>query len=95
MRYLLMIFLLLITSICFATDYTSNQSGDWTTTTVWTPNGTPGSGDTVSIGHAVALVGAVTVSAFSLDAGITFDLDNNTLTVSGGEFAVNGTSGSR
>lgn len=29
------------------TDYVANQSGDWSTTTIWTPNGTPGDGDTI------------------------------------------------
>lgn len=40
----------LLTASAPATSYTFNSSyGDWDTATNWTPNGTPGSGDTVTI----------------------------------------------
>lgn len=32
------------------TAYVSNKTGNWSDPTMWTPNGTPGSGDTISIG---------------------------------------------
>lgn len=35
------------------TAYVSAAAGDWGVTTNWTPNGVPGSGDTVSISHAI------------------------------------------
>ena len=33
--------------------YTSNQAGAWGTAAVWTPNGVPGDGDTITILHAI------------------------------------------
>lgn len=50
------------------TAYASNQAGNWTTTTVWTPNGTPGTGDTVSIGHNVYVDSDITIGTGAGDA---------------------------
>jgi len=35
------------------TAYVSAAAGNWETTTSWTPNGTPGNGDSVTINHAI------------------------------------------
>lgn len=43
------------------TAYTSNQAGNWATAAIWTPNGVPGAGDTVTIGHAVAVTANTTI----------------------------------
>lgn len=60
MRKLLLILTLPV--LLFAVNYTSNSSGDWGTTTIWTPNGTPGAGDTISsIGHQVTTGGNRTI----------------------------------
>lgn len=75
------------------TAYTTTASGDWGSA-IWSPSGTPGAGDTVTIGHAVAVSGsrsigtsgatgttAVTVSSgasLSINAG-TFDLRGDLL----------------
>ncbi len=77
-----------------ATDYVSASSGNWSTTTVWEPNGTPGAGDSVVIqsGHLVTnnsaglTIGSVVIDAggkFSVGAGTTVDsmLNNGTLSV--------------
>ena len=58
-----------------ATDYTSQGSGDWSTTTNWTPNGTPGSGDKVIIlaGHTITL--DVDATLLSLDIAVTAELN--------------------
>ena len=39
-----------------ATSYVSNNSGDWGTSTIWTPNGIPGQSDNVTIlsGHSIS-----------------------------------------
>ena len=37
------------------TAYATNQAGNWDTAAIWTPNGTPGNGDTVSVDHAVTV----------------------------------------
>jgi hypothetical protein len=44
-----------------AVSYASNQNGDWDTTTIWTPNGTPGDTDDVTINHTVTISGDVTI----------------------------------
>lgn len=75
------------------TAYVSNSSGNWSTPTVWTPNGTPGNGDTVSIGHAIAVdsnrtignspnntttnVVAITAGSLTINAGVTLTVRGN------------------
>ncbi len=43
------------------TAYSSFAAGTWQTTTNWTPNGTPGAGDTVSITHAITSASSVII----------------------------------
>jgi hypothetical protein len=46
-----------------ATAYTSNQPGNWSSASVWTPNGVPGAGDTVVVKHAIAVDSNRTIGA--------------------------------
>lgn len=55
---------LLIPSFGWATAYTSNSTGFWGTSTVWTPNGVPGNNDTAVISN-----GNVITSSFSVTVG--------------------------
>lgn len=76
------------------TAYVSNNSGNWGTTTIWTPNGTPGIGDkiTINYSHTVTIDGSRTIgtvggNSISLTGGIlnwsTNPSGNWTLTVQG------------
>jgi hypothetical protein len=50
----LLVFLaVLIINKSLAITYTSAAAGAWTTTTNWSPNGTPGNGDVIVINHAI------------------------------------------
>jgi fibronectin-binding autotransporter adhesin len=57
-----------------AVDYGSSGSGDWATSTIWTPNGVPAAGDTVLIhnGHTVTTAAAAGADAITVDSGGTF-----------------------
>jgi hypothetical protein len=56
----------------FATSYVSNAPGDWATTTVWTPNGTPGSADSVTINHSVTMNTSQSVLHIAIGPSGTF-----------------------
>lgn len=77
MRKLLLSFAFAITlTSVMATSYTWNGgSSTWSTTTNWTPNGTPGSGDDVTINSASAItitLGAITtVNSLTVSGGST------------------------
>jgi hypothetical protein len=68
-------------------------SGTWSTTTNWSPNGTPGSADTVTLGGNNSAAGAYTVTldtsptvttlTISATKGATLAVGAHTLTVSG------------
>lgn len=71
----------------FATSYTWNgtTSTDWGTSTNWTPNGTPGSGDNVTIvttANDPVYDGSSGVTDITMTSG-TLDLNGYTLTFSG------------
>ena len=71
--YFLAIMIILVvasTSKLNATDYVSNKTGNWATTTVWTPTGTPGVNDNVTIanGHTITL-NTTTINIASLTIG--------------------------
>lgn len=51
--YILISWVMLHFHHAWATAYVSAAAGNWNTTTNWTPNGTPGLGDTVTINHAI------------------------------------------
>ena len=64
-----------------ATAYVSNNTGLWSTTTIWTPNGTPGAADTVKIqtGNIVTnSTASLTVGVVTIDAGGTLAINANT-----------------
>lgn len=65
-----------------ATDYTSTGTGSFSTTTIWSPNGTPTTGDTITIqsGHTVSNTVAVTVDAITINSGGTFQIGQATTT---------------
>lgn len=73
------------------TNYVSASAGAWTTTTNWTPNGTPGNNDTVTISHAMTLNANTTIgtsgvagtAAITINAGSLTVADGVTLTVRG------------
>lgn len=76
------------------TAYVTNAAGNWSTTTIWTPNGTPGDGDTVTISHAVTMDQNTTIGtspaedsgtwAIIVDSGVTLTIAANvTLTLRG------------
>lgn len=56
-----------------ATAYVSAATGNWATTTTWTPNGTPGAADSVEIlsGNVVTAAAGVTVGLVTIDSGGT------------------------
>ncbi len=71
----------------FATNYTwnGNTSTAWTTTSNWTPNGTPTSTDNVTIAtgtYAPLLSANVTVNNFTI-TGNTLNLNGDTITING------------
>lgn len=83
-----------------ATAYVSNGSGLWATTTIWTPNGTPGTADTVEIltGNIVTnATASQAVRVVTIDSGGTFKVgasmtagfvtNNGTLTIGTGSAA--------
>lgn len=67
----------------YAVAYTSAGTGDWNAPATWTPQGTPGVGDTVTIatGHTVTVSDARSIDAVTVDAGGTL-ANNSTLTIS-------------
>ena len=67
--------------------YTSNASGDWTTTTIWTPNGLPGSGDTVTIDENDVVTAPATATTID---GITITAAGGRLNLGVGGMTVNG-----
>jgi len=68
------------TSAYAATIYTSTGSGNWTDA-IWSPVGTPGAGDTVTITHTVTLVGATQVDSLTINSGGTLTTGGYSLTV--------------
>ncbi|MGD0340030.1 MAG: hypothetical protein ABSB78_14715, partial [Bacteroidota bacterium] len=81
-RFLVLSVIFLLTaSRTFAVDYTSRANGNWGTTTTWTPNGTPGSADNVTINHAVIVAANASVHNLTVNSG-SLTLNGN-LTVYG------------
>jgi hypothetical protein len=80
----LLIFLLIsifLLNEVLATDYNSATSGNWASATTWSPNGIPGTGDTVTIGasHTIILNDGRTIGTGAATA-VTV---NGSLTISG------------
>lgn len=76
-----------ICSLSWATQYTSQASGNWSTTTTWSPNGTPGANDTVTISGGYTVTVTATASCRRLMlynvAGVG-SANNTTLNVNAG-----------
>src|SRR3954470_2771006 len=66
-----LIILVLAALPAFATDYTSAAAGPCTTNTNWTPNGVPGNGDRIIIGHAMTSCGITIGRASTNDSAGT------------------------
>lgn len=99
-NYLVVLFALftvstLITRHANATSYTWNgaTSSAWNTGSNWTPNGTPGSGDAVTITSSGTnrplLSGNVTINGMSITGG-TFNLNGDTLLLNSGASSFSG-----
>ena len=83
---LLGIFAWLVPGKAWATWYDSNNSGNWTTTTIWTPNGVPASGDQLRInnGHTITYTGNLNWSSGTIQIATGGTLIvNGTLTLDG------------
>ena len=88
-------------AVCFffitsarATDYTSTNSDNWSTPTTWSPNGTPGAGDTATIasGNTVTLTTNIVCSGVTNNSGGVLDESSSVYTLSlSGNFVNNGT----
>lgn len=85
---------LLLASGARAIDYTSTGSGNWSTATTWSPNGTPGAGDTATIasGTTVTLTANTVCSGVTINSGGVLDESSSVYTLSlAGNFVNNGT----
>lgn len=84
--------------------YTSAANGAWNTTTTWSPNGTPGNGDVITINHAITggptgatwwSAGSITINSggsLSFSANTTFTGSGvNIYVKTGGSMSVTGT----
>ncbi len=65
--------------------YVSNGIGNWDNPLSWTPNGTPGAGDDVTIGlsTSISLAAPALVHTLTITGGGTLNLGNFALTVNG------------
>jgi hypothetical protein len=79
--------LLTTSALAAQTAYVSNGTGNWSTSTVWLPQGVPGAGDTVTIRNndEITVTGSHTVDNITLDAstGIHKLKVSGSLTISG------------
>ena len=97
---------LLLTSNLFATDYTANRTGNWNSSTYWTPNGIPSSSDNVTIPSGITITINSTYSCNNVTinsggilksaAGVSFTVKGNftnsgTFTYSTGTVTFSGT----
>jgi hypothetical protein len=95
-RILLLFVLFIMYSLSsYATNYTWNgsTSTSWNTSTNWTPNGVPASGDQVTLVTATnqpTISTNVTVSVFVINSS-TFNLGSNTITITSTASFVSGT----
>lgn len=78
-------FILAISSYSLATSYTANSSGNWTTSTIWTPNGVPGVGDTINInGNTVTVISDTIIGTSGSSTTVAVTLGTGTIHVTGG-----------
>jgi len=81
----LIIGMLVLLQNVFATSYTANQSGNWSTPSIWTPNGVPVAGDDVTINQNYTITLTVDAACANLthsNNGV-LALGTNNLSVSG------------
>jgi len=73
MKKISALFILFLATINYvgAVDYISAGSGEWTNTATWSPNGSPGYNDNITIkaGHNITLNQDVTVNSIIIEAG--------------------------
>lgn len=75
------------------TAYASNATGTWSTPTIWTPNGTPGNGDTISIGagHTVTMDSSRTIGTSGVAGTVAVTIANTgVLSLSSGTLTLRG-----
>src|ERR1051326_6135972 len=83
-RWLLFVLLCVVSSNAFATNFSSTQSGSWSSASTWGGAGVPSGTDNVTInaGHTVTLASPTTITDMTI-AGGTLDQSTNTMAVSG------------
>jgi len=60
------------------TDYVTNQAGELSTTTIWTPNGHPGINDQITLNHKVTITNTVEyIRRLIINNGATGELEIN------------------
>ncbi len=71
-----------VQSVSGAASYSSAGNGNWNTPTTWTPNGVPGTSDTVTVasGHTIT----VTVDAFASSITMSAPSANNAININSG-----------
>lgn len=77
------VFLFCGISHALATAYTSAGAGDWSDSGTWSPSGVPANGDTVTIGHAVAVDENTTIGTSPAEGTVVVTVN------SGGSLTVN------
>jgi hypothetical protein len=96
-RWLFLWLFLMVGNSLYAINYTSNvASGNWNTSTTWSPNGIPGSADNVTIlgGHTITVIVNGAVNSLTIDAtgalqiNSTFTFDINGAFLNNGIFTV-------
>ena len=83
--------LFLVAAPVLAIDYTSVQNGDWSSTSTWSPPGTPGAGDNVLVSHTVAIDGAGSVNNVTIDTPGTLTCGSDYTLLVSGDWVNNGT----
>jgi hypothetical protein len=95
--FCLILFVMLIQKQANATSYTSIATGDWATSTTWSPNGVPGAGDDVIIqgGYTVTLTSNQSCGSIIIGntGSGTLSLGIRTLTIVGNMTVSNSSSG--
>ncbi len=84
--FLLSVLIAIVATVAAQTTYVSNSTGNWSTTTIWTPNGTPAGSDNVTIasGTTVTRSSALDITgSLTIEAGADLDMTGYSLSKSG------------
>jgi len=83
-RWLFFVWLFFVSSSAFATNFSSTQSGSWSSASTWGGTGVPSGTDNVTInaGHTVTLAAPTTITDLTINGG-TLDQSGSTMAVSG------------